>query len=52
MWESREHFERYTRDVVIPVMAELSPGPPPTPGQGYVEFDVRGLVVPSAGIYL
>jgi hypothetical protein len=52
VWESREHFERYTRDVVIPVMAELSPGPPPTPGQGYVEFDVRGLVVPSAGIYL
>ena len=52
VWESREHFERYTREVVNPVMAELSPGPPPTPGQGYVEFDVRGLVIPAAGLYL
>jgi hypothetical protein len=51
VWESREHFERYTRDVVLPVMAELAPGPPPSPGQGYQEFDVRGLVIPSAGIF-
>ncbi len=51
VWESREHFERYTRDIVLPAMAELSPGPPPSPGQGYEEFDVRGLVVPSAGIF-
>ena len=51
VWESREHFERYNRDVVGPVMADLAPGPPPTPGQGYAEFDVRGLVLPSAGIY-
>ncbi len=49
VWESRDHFERFNRDVVGPVMAELAPGqpaPPPPP-----EFEVRGLVVPSAGIY-
>jgi hypothetical protein len=49
VWESKEHFDRYNRDVVAPVMAELAPGapaPPPPP-----EFEVRGLVVPSAGIY-
>ena len=51
VWESREHFEHYNRNVVGPVMADLVPGPPPTPGQGYVEFEVRGLVLPSAGIY-
>jgi hypothetical protein len=51
VWESREHFERFNRDVVGPVMADLVPGPPPTPGQGYDEFEVRGLVLPSAGIY-
>ena len=52
VWESREHFERYTRDVVGVVMAELAPGPVPTAGQAPVEFDVRGLVVPSARIYV
>jgi hypothetical protein len=52
VWESREHFERFTRDVVNPLMAELSPGPPPAPGQGYEEFDVRGFVLPSAGTYI
>jgi hypothetical protein len=51
VWESREHFERFNRDVVGPSMAGTAPGPPPSPGQGYDEFDVRGLVIPSAGIY-
>lgn len=52
VWESREHFERYTREVVIPVMADVAPGQAPSDDQGAVEFEVRGLVIPSAGIYL
>ena len=52
VWESREHFERNRRDVVIPVMTELLQGPPPAAGQGYEEFDVRGLVIPSTGTYI
>jgi len=51
VWESREHFERYTQDVVNPVMAEVAPGPAPADGKGPVEFQVRGLVIPSAGIF-
>jgi hypothetical protein len=51
VWESRERFERFNQDVVWPVMAELAPGPAPAPGQGYIEFAVRGLVIPSAEIY-
>jgi hypothetical protein len=50
VWESREHFERYNRDVVGPSMADMAPGPPPAPGQGYDEFEVRGLIIPSAGL--
>jgi hypothetical protein len=50
VWESREHFER-SQEVVNAVMAEMSPGEAPPAGQGPVEFDVRGLAIPSAGIY-
>jgi hypothetical protein len=52
VWESREQFERYNREVVAPAMAGTTPGPTPSPGQGVDEFEVRGLVVPSAGIYV
>jgi hypothetical protein len=52
VWESREHFDRYNREVVAPAMADATPGPPPSPGQGVDEFDVRGLIIPSAGIYV
>jgi hypothetical protein len=53
VWESREHFERYMREVILPVMADLMPGaPPPEPGQGPQEFDVRGLVIPASGLYV
>jgi hypothetical protein len=51
VWESREHFERYTREIVNPIMAELAPGAPPA-SQGGMEFEVRGLVIPSAGTYV
>jgi hypothetical protein len=51
VWESREHFERYNNEVVFPIMADLAPGAP-SPNQAAVEFDVRGLVIPSAGTYV
>jgi hypothetical protein len=50
VWETREHFERYNDEVVNPVMAELAPGSPPA-AQAAVEFELRGLVIPSAQIY-
>ncbi len=49
VWESREDAERYEREMVQPVMAELGGGPPPG-GDGVTEFEVRGLVLPRAGV--
>jgi hypothetical protein len=49
VWESREAAERYERDLVQPVMAELAGGQPP-PLDGVTEFEVRGLVLPRAGV--
>jgi hypothetical protein len=51
VWESREHFERYAQELVDPVAAEVTSGQAPPAGQSAVEFEVRGLVLPSAGIY-
>jgi hypothetical protein len=51
VWESREHFERYAREVVDPVTAEVSQGKASPVGQGAVEFDLRGPVVPGAEIF-
>jgi hypothetical protein len=51
VWESKDHRERYQAELVGPLLAELSGGDGP-PGEGPVatEFDVRGLVVPPAGV--
>jgi hypothetical protein len=51
VWESREHFDRYNREVVGPVMADLAQGQPAPAVPPPVEFDVRGLVIPAANIY-
>jgi hypothetical protein len=49
VWESREAAEWYERELVRPVMAEVAGGPPPPLG-GVSEFEVRGLVLPRAGV--
>ena len=51
VWESKEAFERYQTELIGPLLAELT-GTDGPPGEARVvtEFDVRGLVVPSAGI--
>jgi hypothetical protein len=51
VWQSRDHFERYARDVVDPVVAELSHGQAPPTAEGSTPFEVRGLVIPSADMY-
>lgn len=51
VWQSREQFERFQREVMPRVMAVVMPGAPPPPPDAISEVDVRGLVVPSAGIY-
>jgi hypothetical protein len=51
VWESKEQFERYQTELIGPLLAEMTGGDAP-PGDGPVatEFEVRGLVVPAAGI--
>ncbi len=49
VWQSREAFEHYDREVVRPVATELLGGAEPPQGVA-VPFDVRGLVVPAGGL--
>ena len=51
VWESKDHCARFEAEHVGPVLAEMSGADGP-PGEGPVatEFDVRGLVIPPAGV--
>ena len=51
VWDSRTDFERYQAELAGLLGAETAGADGP-PGEGLVttEFDVRGLVVPSAGV--
>ena len=48
VWESREDSGRYYRDVVGPLLAQESGHP--APQVTTTEFEVRGLVLPRAGV--
>jgi hypothetical protein len=49
VWNSREEYERYGREVVGPVVAELLAGQPHPP-EVVTGFDLRGLVIPTGGV--
>ena len=49
VWESREDYERGNREVVGLVFAEVLQGQAP-PASVVTEFEVRGLVLPRAGV--
>ena len=49
VWKSREDYERGNREVVGPVFAEVLQGQAPPPS-AVTEFEVRGLVLPRAGL--
>lgn len=50
VWESQAVYDRYVADVLAPVLSELSGGRASREDQTERSFDVRGLVVPGAGI--
>jgi hypothetical protein len=51
VWESKDRFERYQAELIEPLLAEMTGGnEPPGEAPAATEFDVRGLVVPAAGI--
>jgi hypothetical protein len=50
VWESQEAHDRYTDDVLVPLLTELSGGRASREDQSERPFEVRGLVLPRAGI--
>ena len=50
IWESKEKFERFFGEVVLPAMEAVSPERSPSSQPVMEEFEPRGLVVPSAVI--
>ena len=52
VWESKEHFNRCNRELIGPIVAQLSGGQAPPPGEQVTEeFEVRGLVIPRGGVF-
>ena len=49
VWESREQYDRYGREVIGPLVAEVLAGRP-HPTEVVIPFEVRGLVVPAGGV--
>jgi hypothetical protein len=54
VWESRDHYDRYNREIIEPIIAGLAGGEgQSSPGSQQIEeFEVRGLVIPSARVSL
>ena len=51
VWESKDYFERYQAELIGPLLAEMTGAEgPPGPEPVATEFEVRGLVVPRAGV--
>ena len=50
VWESQAEYDRYVGDVLAPVLGELSDGRASRGDQTERPFEVRGLVLPRAGI--
>ncbi len=49
VWESREAYDRFTAEVMVPMVSAMDPehtGPQPVA----TEFEVRGLVIPGAHV--
>lgn len=49
VWESREAYDRFTHELMVPMMTAMDPehaGPQPVA----TEFEVRGLVIPGAHV--
>jgi quinol monooxygenase YgiN len=54
VWESRDHYDRYNRELVEPLTAELVGAERPAlSGRPQIEeFEVRGLVIPRGAVSL
>jgi hypothetical protein len=50
VWTSKDQLDHYNRTLVWPLMAELAGGATDAPSVVEEEFQVRGLLVPAAGV--
>lgn len=50
VWESKEAFDRISREVVAAMVADADAGAPQAAAPRIEEFEVRGLVVPRGPI--
>lgn len=50
VWESQAAYDRYTDDVLTPLVDELSGGRASREDRTERSFEVRGLVLPRAGV--
>ncbi len=50
VWESQADYDRYVEELIAPVLRELSHGRASRDDQTERPFEVRGLVLPRAGI--
>ena len=46
IWESKEQYDRFNAEVIVPALAEL-PDQPAEPPE-VTEFEPRGLIIPAA----
>lgn len=53
VWESKEHYDRATAEIVLPLMQKLAGDQPLPPIEQTTEvFEVHGLVIPRGGILI
>jgi hypothetical protein len=53
VWQSREHFDRYNDQVVLPTVADLTTGQPgAAPQQAIEQFQVHGLVLDGRNVVI
>lgn len=50
VYSSREAYDRAFVDVILPAMRDFFGGEPPFEPPAMVEFEPRGLIIPSAGV--
>lgn len=50
VWDSREQFERYNREIVGPIIERHTGGAVPARDAPVEEFEPRGLVIPRGGV--
>jgi hypothetical protein len=51
VWDSKDQYDHYNRELVEPMVRRLSAGQPSASAVPRTEeFDVRGLVIPGAGL--